>query len=172
MFAMKAGIVSDSHDCYENVLKAVEIFQTEKVDYVLHAGDIVSPRIAQLFAQVNGAEFIAVFGNCDLQKQDIRKAVEQQGGRIYDNFFAGDICGKKIYMTHRTAVVDEIASNGMYDMVIYGHTHARDVRKINDCLIINPGPCMGKAGDSAGVSIVDLDNLTAGSIKFADSLRS
>ena len=39
---MKIGIMSDTHDYLPNIRKAIEIFNEEKVDLVVHCGDFVS----------------------------------------------------------------------------------------------------------------------------------
>lgn len=38
---MKIGIISDSHDDWENSKKAVKIFQDKKADFFVHLGDYV-----------------------------------------------------------------------------------------------------------------------------------
>ena len=55
---MQIGIISDSHDHHSNVLRAIEIFNESNVEYVLHAGDIVSPFTAKAFADLRIAKFI------------------------------------------------------------------------------------------------------------------
>ena len=40
---MKIGVLSDTHDHIPKIKRAVEIFNEEKVDLVLHSGDIVAP---------------------------------------------------------------------------------------------------------------------------------
>jgi len=39
---MKVGIMSDSHDRLPYIKRAVDIFNRESVDLVLHAGDYVA----------------------------------------------------------------------------------------------------------------------------------
>jgi len=59
---MKIGIISDTHDDIENVQSAIDIFNTERVDYVFHAGDYVFPGIIQEFSKLNG-RLVGVLGN-------------------------------------------------------------------------------------------------------------
>ncbi|NIO23209.1 MAG: YfcE family phosphodiesterase, partial [Candidatus Aenigmarchaeota archaeon] len=40
---MKIGIMSDTHDQTRRVRKAVDIFNKEKVELVIHCGDIIAP---------------------------------------------------------------------------------------------------------------------------------
>ena len=49
---MKIGIISDSHDDVENVNKAIDIFEEEKVQVIIHAGDIISPPIIKEFKKL------------------------------------------------------------------------------------------------------------------------
>ena len=40
---MKIGVFSDSHDHMENIRKAVDIFLEQKVEKIVHCGDIIAP---------------------------------------------------------------------------------------------------------------------------------
>lgn len=55
---MKIGILSDSHDNMPKLARAVELFNEEKVELVLHAGDLVSPitanELIRLFVVLSG----------------------------------------------------------------------------------------------------------------------
>jgi len=157
---MKIGIITDTHDHHENVLKAVEIFNAHKVKYVLHAGDIVSPFAAVAFSRVEGAEFIAVLGNNEGELVILFEKIAEFGGRIYPDVYKGTIDGKRIFMTHRPSVIDEMAASGKFDLVIYGHTHKQDIRKVGDCLIINPGESTDWMTDTSCVVVVDTADMS------------
>jgi putative phosphoesterase len=114
---MKIGIISDTHDHHANVLKAVEIFKNENVN----------------------ARFIAIFGNNDGEKFMLKNIIEGFGGEIHRDPYHGQIAGKKIFMTHKPGTLDEVIASGKYDIIVYGHTHFRDIRTVGKTLIINPG---------------------------------
>ncbi len=135
---MLIGIISDTHDHHQNVSKAVEVFKEHGVEYVLHAGDIISPFTARAFSELN-AMFIAVFGNNDGEKLYLKSTIAGMGGEIHEYCYKGEIAGKKIYMTHTHHDIDEVAASQMYNLVIYGHTHKQDIRHVGDTLVINPG---------------------------------
>jgi putative phosphoesterase len=156
---MKIGIISDSHDHHANVLKAVEIFKKQNVEYILHAGDIVSPFTANAFSAVTGAKLIAVFGNNDGEKAMLKSTIESFGGQIHHDPWHGVIGGKKIFMTHKPGTVDEAAGSGKYDIIIYGHAHIRDIRTAGKTLIINPGEATDWICGKGRVVILDTDNL-------------
>jgi len=135
---MLVGIISDSHDHHANVSSALEIFDRHGVEYVLHGGDIVSPFTARAFSALK-AKFIAVFGNNDGEKLFLRSTIESFDGEIHAYCYKGEIGGKKVFMTHTHHDVEEVAASGMYDLLIYGHTHKQDIREVGKTLVVNPG---------------------------------
>ena len=156
---MKIGIISDSHDHHANSLKAVDIFNRHKVEYVFHAGDIISPFTAKAFAAVEGAAFIAVFGNNDGEKLFLKETIEGFGGQIHDESFKGKAGGKKIFMIHRPGVIPEVVKSAEYDLVIYGHTHKRDIRRENSTLVINPGESTDWLTGTPAVVVLDTEKM-------------
>jgi uncharacterized protein len=49
---MKTGLISDTHDNIQNIQNAVSLFNDKRVSFVIHAGDIVSPRAVGAFTGV------------------------------------------------------------------------------------------------------------------------
>lgn len=158
---MRIGIISDTHDQHRNVRKAIEVFKAEGVECVLHAGDITGPATASLFAELSGAGLIAVFGNCDAERVSLRAAIEATGGEVHDRTYEGRLDGQAVYMTHVPQGLDRVVTSGRYDLVVYGHTHCQDVRKVGRTLIVNPGAARNWMGDPPEIVIVDLADVTA-----------
>jgi len=157
---MRIGIVSDSHNSSKNVAKAVNIFNEEKVEYVLHAGDFGSASVAGEFAGLQTAKFIAVYGNCDSDKASLQRAIADFGGEIHESHYADQIGDRKVYMTHRPDTIDDIIATSDYDLVIFGHTHDPVIRKQLNTLVVNPGTSMHKVLSKSYVIIMELDNMT------------
>ena len=160
---MKAGIISDTHDNTINVSKVIDIFSRHKVSYIFHAGDITLPLTAGAFSNIAGAKFISVFGNCDIHKNELKEKIESFGGQI-GSFYTGQINGKRIFMTHTLNNLPEQAKSGKYDIIIYGHTHKPDIRRIGSTLIINPGKAGGN--EESCVVIMDFDRVTCKTINL------
>jgi uncharacterized protein len=156
---MKIGIISDTHDHHVNVLKAIEIFNNERVEYIFHAGDIVSPFTAKAFGNVKNAKFIAVFGNNDGEKHLLKSTIESFGGQIHHDPYHGKIADKKVFLTHKPGLIDEAAASGKYDIIIYGHTHYTDIRTVNKTLIINPGEATDWVCGKGNLVILETDGL-------------
>lgn len=163
---MKTGIISDTHDAHENVLKAVDIMKQHQVRYVLHAGDIISPFTAKAFADVGGAEFIAVFGNNEGEKLFLKSTIEQFGGQIHEYAYKGTLGGRKIFMTHVPTTLEEVAQSGGYDLVIYGHTHKQDIRRVGKTLVVNPGEVTDWLTNKSSLVILELDDMSYEVIKI------
>lgn len=157
---MKIGIISDTHNHYQSVLKAVGIFNERNVDYVFHAGDIVSPLTAEAFAGIDGAKFIAVFGNCDSKRSLLQRAIGDFGGEIHDGCYKGRVGGKRIFMTHKPGMLSEVVGSGEFDLVIYGHTHKQDVHKVKETLVINPGTLKHWLAAKSQVVVLELDDMS------------
>jgi hypothetical protein len=62
---------------------------------------------------------------------------------------------------HEHHVVDALADSGHFDLVIYGHTHKADVRKVKNTLVVNPGEVSTYLYGKSTVALVDLEKLEA-----------
>jgi putative phosphoesterase len=156
---MRIGIISDTHDHRRNVTQAVEIFARRGVEYVLHGGDIVAPFTAKAFAELRQARFIAVFGNNDGEKLHLKRIIEGFGGEIHEYCYKAELSGRKVYMTHTNHNVEEVAASQMYDLLVYGHTHQQDIRRVGRTLVINPGEATDWITGAARVVILDLKDM-------------
>lgn len=154
---MKIGIITDTHDHHVNVLKAIDIFKRLGVNYIFHAGDIVSQYTARAFGDVKNAKFIAIYGNNDGEKFVLKTVIEGFGGEIHQDPYIGEVAGKKIFMTHKPSFLDETIASQKYDIVIYGHTHFRDVRTVGKTIVINPGEATDWVCGKGNLCILDTD---------------
>ncbi len=152
---MKIGIISDTHDHLENLRKALEIFHKEGIRLILHAGDFISPFTVRPFLSYS-FKLIGVFGNNDGEREGLKKNFKDIG-EIYEDYFAGEIGGRKVFLTHKGEMVKYLDED-KFDVIIYGHTHKRDLRK-EKALIINPGECGGWLYGKPTICILDLETL-------------
>ena len=119
---MKLAVLSDSH----NLLRPEVLMQIKGCDAILHGGDISRQSVLdqlQEFAPIH-----VVRGNNDKEWADhIPPALDITLG------------GLRIFMTHKKK--DLPVSLGVYDLVIYGHSHKYDCREQGNTLLLNPGSC-------------------------------
>jgi len=72
-------------------------------------------------------------------------------------------------MMHKEKLIDALAESQKYDVIIYGHTHRTDLRKIGKTLIINPGECGGWLTGKSTIALLDLKTLEANIVELAGS---
>jgi len=157
---MKIGIISDTHNNRGNILKAISIFNEQKVGLVLHAGDMASAATAGEFAALDGAKLIYVSGNCDIDRSLMQRTIEELGGEYYDPSYDGEIEGRRIYMTHKPDVMEAAAGSGRYELVISGHTHKRAIQRVGKTLVVNPGKARSGLIGESSVVVVELDDMS------------
>ncbi len=154
---MHIGILSDTHDNMDQTRKAVELFNTRKVKHVVHAGDYTSPFIFRVLKDLK-SDFTGIYGNNDGDKLLLQK---MSGGRIFNQPFIFELNSKKIIVMHEHHIIDALADSGHYDLVIYGHTHEPDIRKVKNTLIVNSGESGRWLYGKSTAAIADLSSMTA-----------
>lgn len=166
---MKIGIIADTHDNLPQIKKAVEIFNQEKVELVLHAGDFVSPFTCLEFKNLN-CPLKGVFGNNDGDKIYLQEKFKGIG-ELFPEPYKTNINHKNIIMLHLEKLIDDLAESQKYELIIYGHTHRTDLRKIGKTLIVNPGECGGWLSGKSTIALLDLENLEAKIINLAYKMQ-
>ncbi|UNQ74368.1 metallophosphoesterase [Infirmifilum sp. NZ] len=159
----RIAIISDTHDN----LDAVNAFLARtggSIDAIIHAGDIVSPFTLRLF---KGFKVYAVFGNNDGEKLLLAKTAENVGVVLEEAPLFLKINGRSIAVIHGAStpekteqLVEALARSGLFDIVVYGHTHRVDVRKIGETLVVNPGALSGYLATTRTFAVVDLEKLS------------
>ncbi|MDD8026610.1 MAG: metallophosphoesterase [Acidobacteriota bacterium] len=147
------GILSDSHDNLDAVREAVRLFRAAGCDLIIHAGDFVAPFAAKELAGA-GCPVKAVFGNCDGEKNGLRAALKPFG-TIQEPPLALEHGGRKILVAHLNVYLDQYVKSGLYEVVVYGHTHRAVVRRAGKTLIINPGETGGWVTGKKSIALYD-----------------
>jgi len=135
---MKIGILSDTHNNTKMIQKAVSVFKSRKVDYVIHAGDITSSRMIDFFKGLN-CKF--VLGNCDCDIEIINEKSRSLGFGNTEKSFEFTIDNEIFLVFHGNNVplFRKAVASGKYDYIIKGHTHFYEDYVSNGTVIINPG---------------------------------
>jgi putative phosphoesterase len=154
---MLIGIMSDTHDNLALVRKAIELFNQKKVEYMIHAGDYTSPFTLKLFKDLR-CKYVGIFGNNDGDKLLLQERAE---GNIQNQPYVFTLNNRKIVVMHEHQVADALADSGHFDLVVYGHTHKPDVRKMKNTLLVNPGEVSSYLYGKSTVALVDLDKMEA-----------
>lgn len=158
---MKVGIMADSHDHLFNLRKAVEAFNEMGVEYTIHAGDFVAPFVADELGKLQ-SPMLGVFGNNDGERLGLQARLKSVGKEVRVQPAVLELGGKKFVVVHEGDLADALARSGFFSVVVYGHTHAVDIRRLNDgCLIINPGEVGAWLTGKATVVLLDTETMDA-----------
>jgi putative phosphoesterase len=153
------GVLSDSHDNVDAIKKAVRFFNEVPCDLVLHAGDFIAPFAAREFGRLS-CPVKAVFGNCDGEKDGLKKVFVSLG-EIEEEPFIFSHVERIILLTHTQFANEKNIRSGKYEVIVYGHTHKPDVRKNNGVLVVNPGETGGWLTGKKSVALLDPVSLEA-----------
>jgi uncharacterized protein len=139
---MKIGLISDTHDNIQNIQNAISLFNDKHVSFVIHAGDIVSPEAVEAFT---GVKLIAVLGNNDLEIDGLTNAFDRIGGQLKGEFYelVQDDLIFAIYHGTNSRRKESLIQSGKYDIVVCGHTHRVQNKKVGKTIVVNPGTANG-----------------------------
>ena len=121
---MKIGLISDTHDNLPKIKKAVEIFNKNRVEFVIHAGDFVAPFSLLPFQELN-CDWTGVLGNNDGEKKGL---ITKSQGRIKQGQISLILDNKKLIVIHDIENYD----NEYADIIVFGHTHKPEVKKLGE----------------------------------------
>jgi len=168
---MLVGVLSDTHDHVSNTLKAIEYFINKDIDLIIHLGDIISPfmpRFIKRFVEERGAKLRlhAVLGNNDGDVYLLYKLFSEYGWALYSGPVTIDLDGKHFYLMHGHGSPEFtenmallIAEKMNVSGVLYGHTHKRVLKYVDNKLLLNPGEVCGYLSGEATIALLNTDDL-------------
>jgi len=155
---MKVGILADSHDHLQALRAAARTMLTAGVEHILWAGDFVAPFALPPIHAV-GVPVTGVFGNNDGERNYLAKRFADYGWELQPKFAFPVLGTVRFAMHHEPEPVEALAQSGLYDVVVYGHTHELVVRRAADALVINPGETCGWLTGAPSCVILELETL-------------
>jgi len=159
------GVISDTHDDLNSIRAALEVFSKEKVESIIHLGDLISPFALRELAKWQG-RIDLLWGNNEgealVAKLGIELGLKVHTSPVELSLFDREILAfhgfGSLSLTEKVARV--LADCGEYDVVLFGHTHSPVVEK-RGSLLVNPGEASGKLTGRKTAALVDLENLEA-----------
>ena len=139
---MKIAIVSDTHNNWQNFKKAIDWIKKEKIQTILHCGDISSQETIDEAVKYFGKEIKFAKGNADFEL-DLPEKIELEIELESPSVSSGRL-SLKVAFCHFPDIAKKLAQSGDFDLVFYGHTHRPWDEKIGECHLINPGELAGQ----------------------------
>lgn len=125
---MKIGIMSDSHKRLDLTKLVLSKFQKHKVDFIIHAGDIVEIKTLKMLKS-SKTPYQAVLGNNDNHLIKFTKNYN-----LHQEPYYFKINELKVKLMHYPFYLNPDAN-----LLIYGHTHYFACEFINGKVFLNPG---------------------------------
>jgi len=139
------AICSDSHDNLITIEKFIIYCNKNKVDIIIHCGDITTDKTREFFIEKSLSPIEFVEGNADIVKQNEFKRTNrfQKIKRKAVPFFSKTIDKIRIAACHKRDKAIRLANKNEFDIVFYGHNHKPWKEQISKTYIINPGNLAG-----------------------------
>jgi putative phosphoesterase len=135
---MKIAIISDTHDNLENLKKFLNFAKKEKIEVLIHCGDVTNGDTLKEIEENFEGRIYLVLGNADikdsLEKEAKRTKIFEKEGKI-------EIEGFKIGFSHFSPKTKKALGN--FDFYFFGHTHWPTLKKKESCILANPGNLAG-----------------------------
>jgi hypothetical protein len=156
---MKIGVLSDSHGNIQRTAQAARLLAEERVEAVLHCGDMGAEAILIYLAGVFeplGTPIHAVKGNVDLYDEAWDLFPANIGVKLHGREARLALGGKSIGIVHGddARLLDEMIRSKAFDWIFTGHTHQAAEQKIGHTRIINPGAL--HRASTPSIAVVDL----------------
>lgn len=154
---MRIGLISDTHDHVIRIRESISILNRAAVNLVIHAGDYCSPfavrELERLEAPVHG-----ITGNNDGDLYQLQRAFAEIGARLESQWWETVLAGRRVLVMHEPRGIEDVAAGGSYDLIVFGHTHEPNSRRMAETLIVNPGEVCGWLGGIGSLAVYDSDD--------------
>ena len=171
---MKIAVISDIHENFHNLVLFLEEVRKYDVQKIIFLGDFMNNGIAKLLANAN-IPVVSIWGNNDGDKVAITKTAMSEKSNLtvgFDTFDFLEIDNRKIFVTHYPLLAKPMAKSGDFDAVFYGHDHIKNLDKIGDCLIVNPGEISAHKTGKASFAVYDTKTNSAELIELKESIST
>jgi putative phosphoesterase len=155
---MRIGVIGDTHNNLRNVEKIIEIFEHERVDRVVHTGDITQPKVLDALSALS-MPVHGVYGNNDQgERPGLDTSAASHGMQWVDGPLEVEWAGRRILIAHDPLDLEKDLTPH-HALGLHGHTHLYRHEEIGPTLVFNPGECAGMMTGQNRVGMVDLAEL-------------
>jgi uncharacterized protein len=147
---MKVALISDSHGSLDRLEECLQHLESGGVTEIIHAGDFALGEITKVLEKFPKLNFKIALGNCDVNEEildEVKSLPNVELGEILEF----ELGGKRFAVTHK---IQDLRGSAA-EILISGHTHIPQVKKVGEKLFLNPGSLMG----DGGYFLLDLENL-------------
>jgi uncharacterized protein len=160
------GVVSDTHNNIKNIKKIIYLFNEEKVDLVIHTGDISNASTLEIFSNLN-SPLVGVFGNNDRIEEGLKEVCEEYNFNFQEPPLSLILENKKVAVFHEPELIEGyIKDHQDIDLILHGHTHRYEEEAVGGIIYFNPGESAGSMEGKSAIGLIDMRNLKIRRIFF------
>lgn len=162
---MRIGLTGDTHNNLKNIQIICDLFNQQKVDLVIHTGDISLPKSLKLFEALD-MPLKGVFGNNDIgDKDELLSVCKLMNFEFSDKIHIEMPNKKSIFVVHDPKdIEDDFYNPG--NIIFHGHTHRFRDEILKDTYIFNPGECAGHMAGMNSIGVVNTNDPSMEIINF------
>jgi len=134
---MRLAIISDTHDNLENLKKFFDFVKREKIEILIHCGDVCNGETLKEIEKNFDKIFLSL-GNADIKESILKEAKKT---KIFEKEGKIEIDKLKIGFCHAFNLKEKELEN--FDFYFFGHTHWPFLKKEKSCILANPGNLAG-----------------------------
>lgn len=154
----RIGIISDTHDNIVNTRRAVDCFNSLKLDRVVHLGDVVARFTLAELRRLQVPVWV-LLGNCDGDRASLIELGRESGFEVETGPIEFVVGGRRIWAAHLPPQVQPDC-----DIILHGHTHHRCCES-GPPLVVNPGEACGWLTGCATCAVLEVET---GKVTFFD----
>ena len=163
---MFIGVISDTHNNVKNIDKIIRLFNDEKVDLVIHTGDITKAETLKKFNSLN-CPLTGVFGNNDRLEVGLQEVCEEHNFKFQEPPLFLKLDEIRVAVFHEPDLINKcIKIHKEVDIILHGHTHRYREEIIRDTIYFNPGESAGFLEGKSALGLIDTKNLSIKRIFF------
>lgn len=153
----RLAILSDTHDQIANLRAAIKYCNTQRIDILIHCGDLISSFMLKELALFQDPVHL-IYGNNVGDQHLISSRCGSQYPNITHHGMHGNFTcdGREIALVHYPEQARDLASLSNYDIVCCGHSHRYKIEYLGKSLLINPGQLLGE-DDQGSFVILDFN---------------
>tara|TARA_A100001011_G_C14255151_1_gene819694 strand:- start:1039 stop:1530 length:492 start_codon:yes stop_codon:yes gene_type:complete len=163
---MFIGVISDTHNNIKNIDKIISLFNKEKVDLVIHTGDVTKAETLRKFSLLN-CPLAGVFGNNDRSEVGLKEVCEENNFQFQEPPLSLKLDTLRVVVFHEPDLINEYIKNHKdVDIILHGHTHRYREETIKETIYFNPGESAGFLEGKSALGLIDTKNLSIRRIFF------
>ncbi len=132
------------------------IFEDKGIREVIHLGDLISPFVLDWINTIYSGKLYIVRGNNDGELLFTMEKAKKYSYMYFENSTMVELDHAKIAIMHKPVFVKELALSGVFNAVLYGHTHKAEIMQSKGTIIMNPGEACGYLTGKSSYGIINL----------------